>query len=459
MPATNSLRSPTVIVGLGVASGVVWLAGIVLPILAWNRHNPTPYWPHNHFISELGFPGTSPLTWLFSVAEVVGSLLVVPVAFAVAAQRRTRLAAVAAAWMTLALLLACAIGLLGLGVEFSSAPYVSMAFLNLHVALALLCFSAWGVAVALFTIDLRSARGHDTASQAPVVAGLIGGVAALTFIGVGGHFLVGVAARHAHPEPALKTIMESKATPEAFHAWLEFRRQDLVAIGTAEWVLLGTMLLWHGVALVFLWRHRTGRNATAEPLPEQADPWRLTARWTSIVAHPFVIFTVLLLLPLLLRGQWSALRVAGVVALAALLPLGVFMWRRHRTGHWSTVDASDRRERPLAFGALYVVLLPMLAYFHWVEHSPLLVRGGLIVGAMVAVAATANRWIKGSGHMAFATFGAVVLVYVFPVSAAVFGVVLPALGWSRVHLGRHTRIEVLAGTLLGLLAGLVGIRG
>lgn len=457
MPIAKFLRSPTAVVVLAAGGGLLWLGGIVLPILAWNRHNPTAYWPHNHFISELGFPGTSPLTWLFSVAEAVGSLLVVPVAFAVAALRRTRPAAIAAAWVTLALLSASAVGWLGLGVEFSRLPHITMAFLNLHVALALLCFAAWAVAVALFTVDLWPGRETDAAARGLVIAGVVGAVAALAFVGAGGQFLVGVVERHAHPEPALKVLLDSKATPGMFHDWLEYRRPDLVAIGTTEWVLLGAMFLWHGVAVIYLWRHRDRSRETAEPLPEECDPWRLTARWISIVAHPFSIFVVLLLLPLLLRGQWAALRVAVVVALAGMLPLGVFMWRRYRAGRWSTVDASDRRDRPVAFAALYVVLLPVLAYFQWVEHSPTLVRGGLIVGAMVAVAAAAHRWIKGSGHMAFATFGAVVLVYVVPVSAAVFALLLPALAWSRVHLRRHTRAEVLAGALLGLLAGWVGI--
>jgi hypothetical protein len=461
MPDLRFLRLPQVVIRLAVCSGALWLMGIALPILAWNARNASPYWPCNHFISELGFPATSALNWVFNATEAVASLLVLPVGFALAALLRTRVAAAAASWMTLALLCVSGLGLLGVGLDVVRPAHVTTAFLNLHVALALVCFAAWAVAVALFTVSFW--RGRDRSAPTPVlvIAGVLGLAVAVGFIGVGVHFLGGVMERRAHPEPALKAILESKATPEMFHRWLETRRPDLIVISTTEWTLLGAMLLWHGMAVAFLLQRRKGAAEPPrdEPLPVDVDPWWLTARWISIVAHPFSFFVVLLLLPFFLRGQWSSVRVAGTIVLAALLPLGIFMWRRYRAGRWATVDASDRRDRPMAFAALYVVLLPMLAYFQWVEHAPALVRGGLIVGAMMAVAAAANRWIKGSGHMAFASFGAVVLIYFIPVSAAVFTLLLPALAWSRLHLRRHTLVEVIGGSLLGLLAGGIGVSG
>lgn len=133
------------------------------------------------------------------------------------------------------------------------------------------------------------------------------------------------------------------------------------------------------------------------------------ARYVSIIGHPFAFILLLILLPLWVRGQLSALRVATIVGVAGLLPLGLFMRHRHATGKWATVDASDRADRPVAYLAAFAVLLPMSLYFHFVERSPALFRGGLVVALMLAVGAVLNRWIKLSGHMAFAGFSAVIL--------------------------------------------------
>jgi membrane-associated phospholipid phosphatase len=72
---------------------------------------------------------------------------------------------------------------------------------------------------------------------------------------------------------------------------------------------------------------------------------------------------------------------------------------------------------------------------------------------MMAIGAGLNRWIKGSGHMAFAALSAVVLARLslgYTIAIALF---IPWLAWSRLKLQRHTLIEVIGGGVLGLLAG------
>lgn len=73
--------------------------------------------------------------------------------------------------------------------------------------------------------------------------------------------------------------------------------------------------------------------------------------------HPFVFVVVLLLLPLFLHGQLSVLHVAGVVIVAALIPLGLFMRQRYTSGWWQTVDASARADRPVAYLAGFTALV------------------------------------------------------------------------------------------------------
>lgn len=179
------------------------------------------------------------------------------------------------------------------------------------------------------------------------------------------------------------------------------------------------------------------------------------ARFISIIGHPFTFIVLLLSLPFWRKGDLNGLRIAGLVAVIGLVPLGLFMRQRSRSGQWKTVDASAPQDRPVAFLAVFAVLVPFTIYFHFVEHSVLLVRGCLVLAALMLVAVLLNRWIKISGHMAFAAFSAVIFARINIVPGVVAGVFLPVLGWSRVTLSRHTYPEVFAGFLLGLVAGVV----
>lgn len=175
------------------------------------------------------------------------------------------------------------------------------------------------------------------------------------------------------------------------------------------------------------------------------------ARIVSIVLHPFAVFTALALI--------AAARLEPASLPRTLLGIGVvvaivwaFVWQRHRSGRWSTVDASQRHERPL----LYLLAL-VLAGLYWLwmggTASPTS-QGVLTVVVMLCVAGVLNRWIKLSLHMASLAFASVALLPLSTLAAAVALALLPVLAWSRLRLGRHRMDEVLGGTGLGVLAGL-----
>lgn len=185
-----------------------------------------------------------------------------------------------------------------------------------------------------------------------------------------------------------------------------------------------------------------------------ADASRTTtdrfARFVSIVLHPFALFAALSLFAAWRLDPASLPRIA--IGMAVVIAVAwLFVWRQHRSGRWSTVDASSPNERPLLYA---VVLALVIAYAAWIGRVSPLIGGVIAVVAMMCVARIANRWIKLSMHMASLAFCAVALWPLQQGAAWAAFACIPLLAWSRLRMQRHTRAEVVFGTLLGLATGI-----
>ena len=179
------------------------------------------------------------------------------------------------------------------------------------------------------------------------------------------------------------------------------------------------------------------------------------ARAISIVGHPFVSILILVGVAATLRmGPAAALQPLAVVALAVLLPLGVFMYRRVRSGRWGSIDASLAAERPALFFLALALVVGLGAFVALSPRLGFLSRGIVSVLLLLSVAAFLNRWIKASLHVAFAAYsGTVLLRLALPVGLAVLAF-LPVLAGARLAMHRHTFPEICAGCAIG---GAVGV--
>ena len=136
-----------------------------------------------------------------------------------------------------------------------------------------------------------------------------------------------------------------------------------------------------------------------------------------------------------------AFLVAPVLALIAM---------RVRSGVWSDYDVSVPRHRaPFYRQALVVLSLGSLLIWRFM---PELARGLVAGWALVIASMAANRYLKSSLHVAFASFCGVLLAD-RPATAAAALACVALLSWSRVALGRHRPAEVLSGVLLGAAVG------
>jgi hypothetical protein len=192
------------------------------------------------------------------------------------------------------------------------------------------------------------------------------------------------------------------------------------------------------------------RAFARQPRSRRAESRRSTAlaRLVSIAAHPFVLS------PLTAALASRSLRWTAIVAASTLLPISAVILWNIRRGVWSDFDVSRRDQR----SGLYWIALPLFAAAAFLIPAPAwFTRSMLALLAALVVALAADRLLKTSLHLLFATFCAVVLWQAWPGSVLLMIPLLVVLAWARWHLEHHTPLEIAAGTLLGFAAGLYTI--
>lgn len=209
-------------------SAVLWVIGISLAIISFNRSNTVPYSCWNHVISELGFPYASRLTWVFNGTVAIGGLLLLPTLYALGAQLRTRLGTMAVGFGYVACLSVSAVGMMGLKQDFSHAPYIFLRFLKVHLAISDVFFLGWLVTVTLFTVVFYR-RWEDPAARFMVVTGMISWSLYPVFL---------LVAIYANPmqapllkslrDPAFRAIIEAPTSSAVLSPWLDCHRPRFI---------------------------------------------------------------------------------------------------------------------------------------------------------------------------------------------------------------------------------------
>lgn len=179
----------------------------------------------------------------------------------------------------------------------------------------------------------------------------------------------------------------------------------------------------------------------------------VAARALSILGHPMLVLPLAVLAVAVAQGDPHAARVSalGFTGFAALV-MG-FSWWQVRRGRWGHVDASATHER----GSLNRFLLAALAVatllVAWRGGQPLLALGLALSAMMIVAALLTARWCKLSLHLAFAVFAAFLLREVGVVWMLAALIFATAVAWSRLVLQRHAPRDLVAGAVVGMLAG------
>lgn len=172
------------------------------------------------------------------------------------------------------------------------------------------------------------------------------------------------------------------------------------------------------------------------------------ARALSILGHPFVTITVLVL-------AGSGLSAGLAFLVIAVVPMTILMFLQVRRGRWEHVDASNKPERRSLYLFGLAAALAWVGYLVMFRGATGMPRHALVVIGMLLVCAAVTRWLKVSLHLFFAALTATALAMAGMAIGWVVAALVPLLAWSRLHLRRHTGAEVIAGGVLGAATGLL----
>ncbi len=205
-------------------------------------------------------------------------------------------------------------------------------------------------------------------------------------------------------------------------------------------------------------KHRDSSDGfSASTIPRPETTGERIAHWVSQLGSPpaaGVAASSITVARLTVPGLWQWVAIYVLLALAA--PLGFLIWQV-RQGHVTDLDVYFRKQRK---GSLLVTIagLGLTWLLMNLGSAPPILRfmvgAGLLTWA--AIYLVTLRW-KISIHAASISGMGFFLVWGFGLGAVPALLAIPAVGWSRVKLRRHTPAQVLAGTGLGCLAVAVAV--
>lgn len=179
-----------------------------------------------------------------------------------------------------------------------------------------------------------------------------------------------------------------------------------------------------------------------------------TAALISTIGHPFLLLPAAFVWLTLRHLTFDEAKPVILVVLGCFAAMAIFLFFRKKGGKISNWDVSARSERARnIYRPILMLVLLVAAILHF-SGQPF-VGDTLFFGLLMAVCYAINAWVKISQHTIMAYYvGFLALPVHFWVGLGLI-VLAPFVGWSRVVLGRHEKREVVFGTFVGVLFGLL----
>jgi hypothetical protein len=180
------------------------------------------------------------------------------------------------------------------------------------------------------------------------------------------------------------------------------------------------------------------------------------ARALSIVGHPLCVVPLTSLVAIASHGLgWRAVWVTAIFFVSLSLIVLAFAWRQVRAGRWQDIRRKQRDRAAL------VELLPRYRSFHRRLHqlSPVAASRpharALDVGEPRGSGDAFIALGQVSLHVGFLVYSTAILWYSGVWFVAIGLCLATAVAWSRLELRRHALVEVVLGSVVGGIAGLL----
>lgn len=179
-----------------------------------------------------------------------------------------------------------------------------------------------------------------------------------------------------------------------------------------------------------------------------------TANLISTFGHPFLLLPLVLAWLTILKVGFEAALPTLSAIFACILVMVVFLYFRKKKGQISNWDVSAQKERSSNIYRPVLFLTAVAAAALYLLKQPF-IGDTLFFGLLMLVCYAINARIKVSQHTVMAYY---VSFLVLPVHLWIgLGLLAfaPLIGWSRIVLGRHQKIEVILGTIVGVVFGVL----
>lgn len=188
--------------------------------------------------------------------------------------------------------------------------------------------------------------------------------------------------------------------------------------------------------------------------PKKTEPWLILAsKWISNLFNPLTSLVLYFIYYATQFLTWEeALKQFSPILCLLILPVTLWIVWNVKTGRYSNMDVSNRKQRKSLYVFLFLALLTYIGVTYYLSGFLDLVMVFLL--ALILLMQLSNFWIKSSMHTALNVFAAALFFTINPV-VGLFWLGLAALvGVSRVVLKRHSVKEVLFGAGIALVVSI-----
>lgn len=131
------------------------------------------------------------------------------------------------------------------------------------------------------------------------------------------------------------------------------------------------------------------------------------------------------------------------------VPLALTMYRKQARGTYTNFDVSDQAQRKTWY-ILAVGLLACVTISLYMTNQGYVIRViFLLATLLLATSQVVNYFIKSSLHVSLNSYLAFLLLIFDWRAGYLFLAWIPFIGWSRIHLNRHTLPEIMMGVIIG----------